>query len=162
MWTEYYSIEKGGLTVFLYPALGIVFCIVGVTVLTRVIRSKDPEARTGCALAFLSAWTAFAFLWTIGFYLDIYSKYTHFTEALSEHHYQVLEGTVGSIKNWHTKDGEHERVTIDSLVFEYRTGGVNPGFNKTRSHGGPMAPGKRVKLYHYEGVILKLWIRNDS
>lgn len=162
MWIEYYSIEKGGLSVFLHPLLGLIFSLLGPYLLVRAIRSNDPAERGGCALVFLSAWTLFAWVWTIGFYTDIWLDYSRLRAVLDANRCQMLEGQVDSVKTWQTRQGMAERISIGGLDFQYSSGGVNPAFNQTCSQHGPMAPGLRVKFCHFEGKILKLWVWSEQ
>lgn len=162
MWVEYYSIEKGGLTVFFHPLLGVVFSIVGIYLVIRALRSGNAEERGGCALTFLIAWALVAILWTAGVYFDIFSQYAPLSSALRENRFQQVEGIVEEVKSWQTRQGETESFTVDGVTFQYNYGGVNPGFNKPQSYGGPIADGRKVKVYYYEGVILKLYLWEDQ
>lgn len=162
MWVEYYSIEKGGLTVFFHPWLGVIFSITGIYLVIRAFRSGDAEEHSGCALTFLIAWALGAVLWTVGVYVDIYSKYTPLSSALRENRYQEVEGIVAELRSWQTRQGETESFTVNGVTFQYCYGGVNPGFNQPQSYGGPIAKGRKVKIYYYEGAILKLWLWEDQ
>ena len=160
MWVEYYSIERGGLTVFLHPILGLVFSIIGIVLVIRAF--KDPEGRGGCALAFFLLWTTFAMLWTAGVFADIYSTYHSLDAVLTENRYRQVEGQVLDVRTWKNKMGDWEHFSVDSVSFEYHSGGVNPGFNQTRMHRGPIENGRKVRIWYADGVILKLWIWKEQ
>jgi hypothetical protein len=49
-----------------------------------------------------------------------------------------------------------EKFTVNGATFSYSDYSVTAGFNNTKSHGGPIDEGKRVRVTHLGNIIVRL------
>lgn len=70
--------------------------------------------------------------------------------------YDVVEGSVENFNPMPYGGHQQESFTVEGVKFSYSDFSISPGFNNTKSHGGPIRKGLRVKVSHIDNVILKL------
>ena len=67
-----------------------------------------------------------------------------------------VEGVITDFKPMPEGGHADESFIVDGRRFRYSSYDITSGFNKTVVRGGPLKEGMNVKLWYYEGVILKI------
>jgi len=71
--------------------------------------------------------------------------------------YTITEGIVESFDPMPREGHKSESFRLQNYRFSYSDFSKAKGcFNQTKSHGGLIDEGKRVKIYHHNGVILRI------
>ncbi|QSQ20015.1 hypothetical protein JY651_32690 [Pyxidicoccus parkwayensis] len=101
----------------------------------------------------------FALLWTTAAGISILGRFSQARSALNSGDARVVEGFIENFDPMPYSDHKHERFTVSGVPFEYSDYVVSPGFNQTRSHGGPLYSGLWVRLTYADiggsNVILR-------
>ena len=159
MWTETYNFYTQGFIAFLPPLVGLLITLFGIYAI-RITRreQKSEEHKDGCVMPFLFSYIAFGLLWTTGVGYQLGGEYFDYRSALNNHRYQEVEGGVENY-NAHVigMQGE-EAFTVRGVEFHYSPYSLF-GFRKTQGRGGPLDNGVYVRIHHYKGRMLRLWIR---
>ncbi|MDD5494420.1 MAG: hypothetical protein PHG36_07110 [Dehalococcoidia bacterium] len=103
--------------------------------------------------------TGFATLWTIVLSGVLITEYISLSNALVENRYAIVEGVVTQFDPMPYTGRKDESFTVNGIKFKYSDYLVTNAFNNTKSHGGPIDEGKYVKIYYYDGKILRLWVK---
>jgi hypothetical protein len=138
--------EAPNYDLLLFPALSIMFFIVGATVIRR---SRSHWSYWIVITVAVAAVIAF-----------VYRDYRKVTTALKEGQYLVVEGPVEDIFEFPSKD--RERFTVDGKRFSYSSYEITAGFNTTAAHGGPIHQGANVRVSYLGNLILRLEVEQDS
>lgn len=69
---------------------------------------------------------------------------------------EVVEGTVENFHPMPYEGHTQESFTIKGVEFSYSDFTLNPGFNQTKSHGGPIDAGMNLRIWHIGNEILKI------
>jgi len=129
-----------------------VLAVVGMISLFLAIRYRKIYQRTfllfwGCTT---SVFGVFLLLLHVSYHLYIYCNYL-------VGNYQILEGAVNVLyeqpKNGHAP-GDLLEINGENLTLDFYD--VSPGYNITISNGGLLINGRQVKLYVYDGIILRI------
>lgn len=100
----------------------------------------------------------FGVLWTIFVFFTTYLEYRACINAYRNGTYAVVEGTVVDFRPMPYEGHQDECFRVSGINFCYSDYAIQPGFNKTASHGGPIREGLSVRIAYYDGQILKLEI----
>jgi hypothetical protein len=87
--------------------------------------------------------------------------YLQYTSALNDYkkgNYNIVDGIVTDFVPMPYTGHSYECFTVNTRRFCYADPMGTPGFNNTRSHGGPIRPGLHVRVSYVGNVILKLEI----
>ncbi len=76
--------------------------------------------------------------------------------------YQVVEGTVENFDPMPYGGHALESFDIDGVGFSYSDYEPAGGFNKSKSHGGPVDVGKFLKISYHGNHILKIETRENN
>lgn len=127
-----------------------------------VTRAEQQKAETPDKLAipFLIVLALFAAGWTIGVGLDVGQQYFAAAYNLRNGHYQIVEGYVENFIPKVPGKKMSESFTVGQTPFIYSQFDLI-GFHKVKLRGGPVDEGKYVRIFHADGLILKLWIRQQ-
>ena len=141
-----------------FSAAGLAAIPIGIIMIQ--IAKKWPSQRrarmTGYFMVvFGSLWSAGAFLWT-------YSQYTKCVKAYRTQNYEIVEGSVEDFAPMPYQGHQDECFSVQSKRFCYSDYEIQPGFNRSASHGGPIRTGLPVRIAYYSGQILRLEIRSDA
>src|SRR5262249_10246926 len=72
---------------------------------------------------------------------------------------EIVEGTVEQFHPMPYHGHSLESFTVNGVRFEYSDfDDSKPGFNHTKSHGGPIHAGMRVRIHYREGSILQIQV----
>jgi hypothetical protein len=151
-----FDAATSGARVFLHVAPGVLFAVMGILLITvgdKFLRANPVFVQWfGWAFFLFSLfWTTVAFIWQGGDYLAA-------RRALSSGSYATAEGRVTDFVPMPYEGHARESFVVDGQRFEYSDYKVTPGFNQTRSHGGPISEGVYVRIAHQDGIILRLEI----
>ena len=152
-----------------FPAFGLIFVALGLLVL----RFRDvlpwgwpfrtrPSWRKKWALGFLG----FSIFWTGWASYAVFGSYVRVRLALRNNSAMVVEGRVADFHPMPLSGHANETFTVGDVHFAYSDYEVSPGFNQSRSHGGPVGEGLQVRI-RYTGpkrraTILKLEVRREQ
>jgi hypothetical protein len=70
--------------------------------------------------------------------------------------YSIAEGTVANFQPMPYSGHQNETFSVNGVEFSYSDSIVDPCFNNTASHGGPIRDGLRVRIAYSGDCILKL------
>lgn len=141
-----------------FPAFGLIFVVVGIVfvLIGRKWTSQKPVKMLGYfTLVFASLWVVVAFSFT-------FLEYRTCVEAYRNGNYAVVEGDVEDFRPMPFQGHQDECFSVHGERFCYSDYGIQPGFNWSASHGGPIRQGLPVRIAHYDGQILRLEVRADS
>jgi hypothetical protein len=152
-----FDVAVSGYQSWWVPAFGLTFAILGgVMVLfpreTGLLLSGIPKNRAYGWMVFI-----FASVWTFWTFAGTYNAYVVARDALATGAYRVVEGPVTNFIPM--RRGRGESFTVAGHQFTYSDYPIGPGFNHTRSHGGPIDNGVYVRVtYDRRDTILRLEI----
>jgi hypothetical protein len=102
---------------------------------------------------FFAVLTGIALLWSGGDYL-------HLCWSLRQGHFILVEGTVEHFVPMRYEGHGLESFEVAGHHYEYSDFMLTAGFNNTRSHGGPIHQGVKVRIADVAGSIARLEIGN--
>jgi hypothetical protein len=140
-----------GYTNWWFPAMGLVFMAISILLLVNE-RSAPQNKRhwqTIFMVVFSTLWTAVAAVGTGGAYLRARA-------ARSAGAFQTVEGEVEDFVPQPYSGHAYESFRVAGVPFRYSDYVVTAGYHQTRSHGGVIEPGLRVRIGYLNGEILKL------
>jgi len=140
-----------------FPASGAAFFVIGL-VWIAVQRVLTRKARSWLFRAQPYVVTAFALLWTILAASIYFYQYGRLKDALQSGRYEVVEGVVTHFVPMPPEGHASEHFEVDGHHYSYSDYGIQPGFNNTSSHGGPIREGLRVRIADVDGSIARLEI----
>jgi hypothetical protein len=88
-----------------------------------------------------------------------YTEYSRNLSVLTSGKALYTEGTVYDFKPMPYSGHALESFSVNGITFSYSDFMQTAAFHHTSSHGGPMKNGLKVKIWHYNGEILKLLIK---
>jgi hypothetical protein len=136
-----------------YLMLGITLFLVLISCIIRKYFRKDfPLVRFIIMAGFMFIWVSVALFTSI-------NEYITFKKALIENKYQVVEGYVENFNPMPYEGHQSESFKVKGIKFEYSDYVSTYAFHNSKSHGGPIDEGKYVKIYYFEGKILRLWVK---
>lgn len=89
-------------------------------------------------------------------------KFRQFIKASQAGHYDVVEGIVTNFRPMPESGHGQESFDVDGRHFAYSDFVDNPGFHQTRSKGGPIQSGLRVRIYCWGNCIARLEIADSK
>ncbi len=149
-------------------ALGLTF--VGIGVVLWLTRDREPPWRNAlwskpaARRWFAAFWLGFSALWTIIGSIGAFRAVLSARSALRDGTAVVVEGPVMDFHAMPYTGHDTERFTVRGVAFAYTDYAQSTGgFNRSRSHGGPISEGVYVRI-HYDGSprqarILRLEVR---
>jgi hypothetical protein len=143
-----------------FPAFGLIFVVLGI--LLVVFRRKLPRWNTRSRLAriiFPYGFLCCAVLWTLVAFISTYSDYRNALRARATDTARVVEGPVTNFVPMPVTGHALERFCVSDVCFNYSDYAVTAGFNRTRSHGGPIREGLPVRITYLGNTIIKLEVR---
>lgn len=100
----------------------------------------------------------FTLLWTTWAFVGTYSEYRTALAARLNGTATVTEGVVTDFVPMPRSGHADEKFTVNGITFAYSDYHVTAGFNNTKSNGGPIDEGKKVRVTHLGDIIVKLEI----
>jgi hypothetical protein len=135
------------------PAFGLIFLLFGISFIRR-----PPERTRTFGWIFI----AFSLIWITLVLITTGSAYLRAVQAYREGSYQVIEGVVHEFVPMPYTGHALESFRVNGKIFRYSDYVETPGFNKTRSHGGPIHEGLPVRIGYLGNTILKLEIARNA
>jgi hypothetical protein len=141
-----------------FPAVGTAVIAMGI-VLILINRRWPSQTR-----AKSTGWVAIVFgsLWTFAVFIGTFTQYRRCLVAFRTGHYQTAEGNVENFRPMPYEGHTDECFIVQGTTFCYSDYGIQPGFNSSTSHGGPIRSGLPVRVSYYDGQILRLEIGSDA
>jgi hypothetical protein len=150
-----YDIASAGYKVAGYVAFGGFFILIGIALVVfqrYIIRKWHHTTLTIFPFVFLG----FSVLWTTIAFIITYSEYRYLLKARLDGTATVTEGIITNFLPMPYNGHALEKFTVSGVNYSYSDYVVTAGFNNTKSHGGPLDEGKRVRITHIGNVIIKL------
>ena len=141
-----------------FPGFGLIFVLIGAVLIwigRRWASQKHAKVTGYFMLAFASLWVLIAFGSTS-------SSYRQSVESYRNGNYAVVEGRVENFQPMPYEGHQDECFSVRGQRFCYSDYEIQPGFNQSASHGGPIREGLPVRIAFYKGQILRLEVRGDS
>ncbi len=108
---------------------------------------KNPAVRQPVfALVILLLWVAIAFIGT-------FSQYWELRQALRSGDFEIVEGKVTDLMPVAPQGNTREQFTVNGHHYKYSDYLITPGFNNSRSLGGPIRDGLHVRIADVLGNI---------
>jgi hypothetical protein len=154
-----FNISTVGYKEWPYVAGGSAFIFLGILLVKYAHRVSiwDNMSR-GFRRIFSWIFLSVGISWTIFVFIGTYFQYVSMLDDYKKGHYEVVEGVVTNFKPMPYSGHMDECFTVNTVRFCYSDYGGTPGFNNTRSHGGPIRSGLHVRISYVDNVILKLEI----
>jgi len=133
-----------------FAAFGLLFVAIG-AVFVAVRRKR----------LFAFFYFGFAVL-TIVACVGTYTDYRECRNARLNGTATVTEGIVTNFVPMPYTGHADEKFTVNGITFSYSDYKVTAGFNNTKSHGGPIDEGKKVRVTHVGNVIIRLEIADEK
>ena len=138
------------------PAFGLIFLLLGILFVFRTgFFPKTSPVRTKTVGLFF---IVFSSIWITLVLLTTGSAYLRARQAYREGSFQTVEGVVQGFVPMPYSGHAMESFSVNGKVFRYSDYAETPGFNRTRSHGGPIHEGLPVRIEYIGNIILKLEI----
>ena len=152
----YDALEQGHpLEDYVFLILWFLGLVVPFFLLTRA-RSQN-KIRTKQLVVFTITWGVF---WGVvgGLVnLNAFLKQSECQKWLRTGDYIVTEGIVEKFDPAPYSGHKNESFELNGYRFEYSDFDRSKGcFNNTSSHGGPIYEGRKVRIYHKDGIILRI------
>lgn len=141
-----------------FPAFGLIFVFGGIVLvwIGRRWNSQRRAKRVGyIAIVFASLWVLSAFMFT-------FREYRRCIDAYRSGNYAVVQGQVENFHPMPYEGHQDECFSVQSQTFCYSDYGVQPGFDRSTSHGGPIHQGLPVRIAYFDGQILRLDVGADE
>jgi hypothetical protein len=155
-----FDVARDGFTEWKFPAFGLIFVVVGVGMLVNQHRHPDPR-RGRWKRTFPVFYTTFAVLWTLVAFMGTYSDYARLRDALRAGNYVVAEGVVTNFKPAPREGHADEEFDVDGHHYAFSDYVVIAGYHRSRSHGGAIREGLRVRIADVAGKIARLEVAAD-
>ena len=153
-YTTVFDVARDGFAAWWGTAAGAAFIVVGTGALIHLRRQIGPKARF--QKMFMVVWTGFAVVWTISVYSGTHTEFVQLREALATNQFTVVEGLVTNFKPAPTGGHADEQVDVGEHHYSFSDYVVIAGYHRSRSHGGAMREGLRVRIADVNGQIARL------
>ncbi len=150
-----FDITEAGFRYWWFSASGLAVVVAGLMMVLwqrRLTHVGASRARRAFAWFFLS----FGVLWTLVTFTDTYGEYRRLIRAVEAREVAYVEGIVENFVPMPYGGHSSERFEVGGKRFEYSDYRVTAGFNNTRSHGGPIREGRRVRIGYVGNTIVRL------
>ncbi len=141
----------------------LVYILIGVWVKTSKKKSKAPTIALTIVLLLIGVPSSIISIKknyeTKNFYEQ---RYQELLRAYDSQQYQVAEGVVQVLhteeSSGHTKG---DIINVGGTQFEFSFFELSYGYNQTITHNGVLQEGTYVKIYYFDGVILRIDVKNS-
>lgn len=140
-----------------WPAIGILIFALGIVLIK--LAPRWPNLKNAKVVGWVMLVVGPIF--TIVVYNSVNSMWADWRSAYERGSYFTVEGVVEDFKPMPYEGHQEECFRVKNQQFCYSDYIVQPGFRQSASHGGPIREGLPVRIYYYEGQILRLDIRAD-
>jgi hypothetical protein len=150
-----YDILDAGYRYWWFPGGGVLFIVIGsfLVKFRKTISPKAPRAFVNIFafffLGFSCLWTAISLAATLGDYLTL-------RNAMRNQTADVVEGVVTNFVPMPYSGHADESFEVQGRRFSYSDFRITAGFNNTKSHGGPIDEGVRVRIWRVGNRIARL------
>lgn len=164
-----FDIAEAGFKDWEFSAHGLIFIVVGLALwlvpkyFPVVWQLFDPsDSQKWMRKWFPRFFLGFALFWTIGAFAATYGSYRSSLSTYESGNFDVVEGVVERFDPMPKSGHQDESFTVDGVTFTYSDYQVVPGFNNTKSHGGPIDAGIYVRASYVNNTILRLEVEPSA
>lgn len=153
-----FDLTSAGYRQWPFVVLGLVFVAIG----TMLVRYRTQLSRFGprrFTTTFSYFFLGFAILWTAIAFATTYGQYYVLRHAVKDGRISVVEGPVENFVPMPYSGHADESFSVKGVRFAYSDFNLTVGFNNTRSHGGPIEPGRYVRVSYVGADIVRLEVR---
>jgi hypothetical protein len=144
-------------------AIGVVCLVAGIIGLILRKRTGGRFPKKLFVPAFMTGWGVLWLVMNIPLWRIGTGDINHLLDVYHNGKSQIAEGVVHvSHEQAATGHEAGDKVTVGDQTFEVNYFLVTPGYNQTISHGGVLREGVFARLHYYDGIILKVEIRNEK
>jgi hypothetical protein len=147
-----YDIQQVIYPAWWLTAVGIVIISIGALIFSAKRRSSDLTEKL-LPIGFMF----FGLLWLAGGAFN-YFEVLKVRAAVKAGNYEVVEGIVRDFVPMPYSGGGKESFSVNGRWFSYSDFHLGIGFNQSKSHGGPIREGLKVKVSFIGESIVKLEI----
>jgi len=104
----------------------------------------------------------FSALWIASVFSATYTGYNKLVEAYDTGQFEVAEGVVADFVPMPRSGHASEKFTVGAASFSYSDFLSVPGFNNTKSHGGPLDEGVFVRVSYVGNSIIRLEVEPSA
>jgi hypothetical protein len=154
-----FDVTEVGYKSWFFPALGLAFVMI--TLVLRFLNRRGlwSEVRTPNPRGFLQVAFYFSVFWTMTAFTFTYYDYRMAIGAMRDGSAELVEGPVTDFVPMPHSGHSDESFRVQGVNFAFSDYTVTAGFNHTLSHGGSVRGGSHVRIWHIDGEILRLEIK---
>lgn len=154
-----YDLIQAGYQNWLQAIPGTIIGIVGLVMLMKRVKSHSVTAdlKNSSISIFM---IIFGMIWVAAF-AGNYSIYAGLRDSVMKGGYETVEGRVSNFVPMPYEGHAQEHFDVNGKKFSYSDYDLTKGFNKTKSHGGPIREGLQVRINYVGESIVKLEIADD-
>jgi len=104
----------------------------------------------------------FSIFWILSVFGMTYTGYSKLVSAYDTGEFEVVEGFITDFRPMPKSGHPQERFSVDGVTFTYSDYNVVPGFNNTKSHGGPIDEGVYVRVSYVGNSIITLEVEPSA
>ncbi len=148
-----------------FSAFGLIFVAVGFLMVRYprpIMQLFNQTSRPRFYKYFSRFWLGFAILWTALSFAATYGSYLSLRGAYIDGNFEVVEGPVEDFQPMPSSGHSRESFTVAGQGFSYSDYNVTPGFNNSRSLGGPIDAEVYVRISHVNGQIVRLEVERSA
>ena len=150
-----FDIAESGYRGWTYPALGMIFVVIGVFI--AAFRNRLPtRGPRWAARTFPFVFLGASLLWVSATFLSTYGEYLRLRAALRERTTSVVEGKAERFASAAQTGSAFESFCVGETCFRYSDYVVTSAFNHTHAKGGPVLEGRQVRVTYLGNAIVRL------
>jgi hypothetical protein len=153
-----FDVEQSGYRHWGFAASGLIFVAIGFAMPALFRLGIIPKSSAWIQKWLPRVFVLFATLWTAAAFAGTFVDYRKAVNALHSGQAKVVEGRVDHYSQVAHKS---ESFEVNSVRFWYSDGVLIAGFNDTAAEGGPIRQGLPVRIWHWNGQILRLQIKSN-
>jgi hypothetical protein len=139
-----FDVAQAGYRYWWLPAFGLIFVAIGATTIRL---GERPHQGFGWGSLI------FGLVWTLATLATTLSDYIAARRAPASGRVTISEGVVTDFRPMPAMGHTRESFIVGGRRFSYSDYVATPGFNNTRSHGGPIDNGLYVRVTHRGNTI---------
>ena len=154
-YTVVFDVTQAGYRQWWFPAVGLIFVALALpVVIYKFLRPSRKFRKLDRLLPFIIM--PIALLWPVVTFAVTFSDYIILRNGVRNGTCEIVEGTVSNFVPMPYQGHAVEHFVVNGHYYEYSDFRVMAGFNQTKSHGGPIDEGRRVRICDVRGEIARL------
>jgi hypothetical protein len=148
---------------FPFWTLGLIFILISLLVARAFYKINATIFNFSTIVALFMF--SYALTWTVEAFKDEKKSKIIAAQSIANKTVKIIEGVVTNFDPMPQSGHKHESFSVNNIYFEYSDFNKIEGFNKTKSHGGPInGNGDSLRITYYtfdnNNYIVKLEIKN--